>query len=62
MYEGPYAADEYPLLKVCDLAAMEIGWILELSSEPQSKWTAEQWSRFRAEVRKALAAKFRGNK
>jgi hypothetical protein len=50
---GP-AAQDFERLAVRDLAAMEIASILELRAEPKPNWTAEQWTKLRTDVRRAL--------
>jgi hypothetical protein len=52
--DGPRAAPEFERMAVRDLAAIEIAYILELPAEPTPEWSAEQWTKLRAEVRQAL--------
>jgi hypothetical protein len=53
-FTGPYAEDNFERLEIRNCAAIQIAWILEMDKKPQPSWDAEQWARFRDEVREAL--------
>lgn len=55
-YDGPYAGvQELWRIEVRNFVAQEAAWILDLDVEPRAKWTDEDWSDFRDQVKKALA-------
>ncbi|WP_088258149.1 hypothetical protein [Fimbriiglobus ruber] len=51
-----FAAYNFPRLAVRDFVAMEIASLLKLDDLPDTRWTAEDWSRLREKVRTKLAA------
>jgi hypothetical protein len=53
-YDGFPAGYDFPRLEVRNYAALEIARLLKLDRKPQPTWDAEQWARFRDEVREAL--------
>jgi hypothetical protein len=53
-YVAVPAGDGFPRLEVRNLAALELAELLKLDRKPQPNWDAEQWARFRDEVREAL--------
>jgi hypothetical protein len=54
-FDGPCAAFTIPKITVRDFAAMTIAAILDFEEEPDEFWTAGQWRKLRAKVRKKLA-------
>lgn len=54
IYEGPSAAFHFPKITVRDFASMQLGSLLKIKEKPDKKWTAKQWTDFRAKVRAAL--------
>lgn len=49
-------AQEWSMIRVGQFAAMQIGWMLKLKTEPDTAWSTDRWNEFKAEVRKALEA------
>lgn len=54
MFQGPYAAGNFPRLQARNMAAMQLAWLLGLKPQCDPKWTDEEWSALRAQVRQAL--------
>jgi hypothetical protein len=53
-FAGHPAGDDFPRLEVRNFAAYQIGRFLGMDRRPQPNWDADQWARFRDEVRAAL--------
>jgi hypothetical protein len=53
-FDGDCAGMDFPSLEVRNYTAMQIARLLKLDRKPQPSWDAEQWARFRDEVREAL--------
>jgi hypothetical protein len=51
--DNPVAPD-FPRIEVRNFAAMQLAHLLKIDRRPQPSWDAEQWARFRDEVRAAL--------
>lgn len=50
-------AQEWSMIRVGQFAAMQIGKLLKLRTEPEPAWSTERWNKFKAEVREVLEAK-----
>ncbi len=54
-WDGPHAGFHFDVLSMQNYAATSIAGILPIPEQPADYWNAQQWSAFRAKVRKALA-------
>jgi len=53
-WSGPPLASTFPMIRVCDFAAMKIASILRLNADPKPSWSVQRWDELRAEVRREL--------